>query len=98
RFSRDWSSDVCSSDLVHAWADMNGTQATLHINTTVKNYASVKKTFSVVHSVVDKSGKALTRISENITLLPSGVAELSKKDIPVRSEERRVGKASRPGF
>lgn len=41
---------------IHAWADINNKQATLFINTSLKNYSSDKKNVQITHQVLDQKG------------------------------------------
>src|SRR5690606_40269074 len=78
RFSRDWSSDVCSSDL--------------HLVIQVRRVAR----WGVVDQIADEIGTDLDAIDVFYRRsIPELVAELLAGlplQLPVRSEERRVGK------
>src|SRR5690606_41145579 len=96
RFSRDWSSDVCSSDLtdvtkltptiVHTGASVDPNTGvekdfTNPVTYTVKATDNTTAAYTVTVNVADDTPKAITSFK---------FAGLS------RSEERRVGKESRP--
>src|SRR5690606_40611315 len=88
RFSRDWSSDVCSSDLGSSPSPLQGVLYTgpLAIVETVQ-----------LRAVATKGGMADSLVSELDVILPVGTSTvLEAEDLPVfgngaRSEERRVG-------
>src|SRR5690606_41088773 len=78
RFSRDWSSDVCSSDLKRDnWAALTGGRSGIR---------SIKR-FPVDHLATTIAGLVdfLSESEQGATALTLALAEL-------RSEERRVGK------
>src|SRR5690606_40144892 len=86
RFSRDWSSDVCSSDL---FADKSFT----FIMKTPPATVLIKKAAGI------KSGSARPHLDKVATLTRAQVEEIAKTKEPDltaadmdRSEERRVGK------
>src|SRR5690606_40418892 len=83
RFSRDWSSDVCSSDLgtdflvIEGEFEKAGRQEKI-----VCSYKKGNK------KVIKRNDKPYERFSEHIGFLPLVI-------VSPRSEERRVGKACR---
>src|SRR5690606_41136185 len=87
RFSRDWSSDVCSSDL-----RVNG--GTLLFDT--NNYVDINDTFTATasHAVVPTSGQprnlGFHEYESSVDVFTTVVGSTDK-----RSEERRVGKECR---
>src|SRR5690606_41203891 len=83
RFSRDWSSDVCSSDLVSA--------TTVHTNATATGSdTSMRGRYSpAVQTLASQHGISLEHVQG------TGLGgRITRKDV-LRSEERRVGKESR---
>src|SRR5690606_39783989 len=97
RFSRDWSSDVCSSDLI----TINTDNAARHHHAPRRGIDhktivifDVFFPVSDAHFVVDK------RISGIIVWHPNqGFCQTHEQDTFLgRSEERRVGKESRSGW
>src|SRR5690606_39676958 len=88
RFSRDWSSDVCSSDLDNArvLSGMRPTGALHlgHLHGVLKNWIELQHEYECFFFVAD--WHALTTHYEE----PGMIAEH-------RSEERRVGKEGRTG-
>src|SRR5690606_39627209 len=94
RFSRDWSSDVCSSDLDEAYIDYSArNQLDLY-----RRYGNV-----AVLRTLSKIGLAALRVGW-LVAHPDLVRELDKVRLPynlptlsqrLRSEERRVGKGGR---
>src|SRR5207302_2221073 len=88
RFSRDWSSDVCSSDLE---------KKTIHYSLFAIRYsllANAALISATPSSLAHSAGPAMAPISQ-----PRGSTSKvvgSPKPSPMRSEERRVGKESRP--
>src|SRR5690606_40393403 len=82
RFSRDWSSDVCSSDLQTAWALG---LATNHAAGTSGAHGSMNKSWNMAHAA---------RCGLLSALLASKGFTSTEQAIE-RSEERRVGKDSR---
>src|SRR5690606_41093147 len=87
RFSRDWSSDVCSSDLVsgvaHRVSDMAAPEPAAHAAPAKKSKAAAAQAASMVDPM--QWWGALTQQFQQI-------ATDAMKD--ARSEERRVGKES----
>src|SRR5207302_4873234 len=94
RFSRDWSSDVCSSDLVGAYRDTDVDPTGL-FSTYLGDFAQ--------HSLMQHIALGPLAPDEAAALLDRLVEEDSRKERilqragGVRSEERRVGKESRGG-
>src|SRR5690606_40949035 len=95
RFSRDWSSDVCSSDLV-VTGDLTirgVTQsvelATDYLGTDTDPFGNVKAGFEAT-TEIDREAFGLTW---NAALESGGV--LVGRKVQIRSEERRVGERSR---
>ncbi|MGN7788106.1 malectin domain-containing carbohydrate-binding protein [Niabella sp. 22666] len=68
---------------VHAWATLNGNAAVLNINTTIKNYSTQRKLFTVIHNLVDKNGTIISTVTEKGALKATGNVELSTKNINV---------------
>src|SRR5207302_2932681 len=90
RFSRDWSSDVCSSDLTCK-------RNTLSVNCGVNDHAS-----AVQHRSMDDVGFIEARALQPVCPIGSAIQVYQRKlenirDL-VRSEERRVGKEWRCGL
>src|SRR5690606_40470535 len=92
RFSRDWSSDVCSSDLqavaetVSSWTGIPlGRMVANEINT-------VLNLKSLMEEAIIGQSHALEAIAQRIRTSRAGLA-----DPRTRSEERRVGKECRAG-
>src|SRR5690606_41017672 len=85
RFSRDWSSDVCSSDLLDA----------------VRLFQSVARRAQLSFTVGDTNRDEVLEICRLVHGLPLGIelaaawAGRLSLDALVRSEERRVGKECR---
>src|SRR5690606_40961008 len=82
RFSRDWSSDVCSSDLLKT-----GTSLSKTIETTTQIEKILIDNFPEVDQVVTRIGAAE---------VPTDPMSMEESDViitlrPKRSEERRVG-------
>src|SRR5690606_40309240 len=97
RFSRDWSSDVCSSDLVAA-GDKNITITSTH--TTPYTSHNMRDCAASITWLVAASIPALPEASTNrISSLLCSRANASARDTTrcrvSRSEERRVGKEGR---
>src|SRR5690606_40152446 len=84
RFSRDWSSDVCSSDLSKKPKNMMRLHAWRPIGSATRKSKRIAKQDSGKHWVVNCR-------PDDIYLL---ISQKSKKGSQ-RSEERRVGKESR---
>src|SRR5690606_39392238 len=85
RFSRDWSSDVCSSDLVQAALPILGLDTSLYRGWT--QIVVYPGGFLVPRTETDEAGVVHEYVQET-----SGE---SWEGGPVRSEERRVGKECR---
>src|SRR5690606_39475601 len=82
-FSRDWSSDVCSSDLTAHRA-----QASTH---GVAKFAPEACAGPLLAAELDALGKALDHPAKPVVAIVGGSKVSTKLD---RSAERRVGKAS----
>src|SRR5690606_39572099 len=91
RFSRDWSSDVCSSDLrgetlVHRWFFNDVLQAEVKLSVAGDRW----RTWSRKNIGNNRDG------SWKVTVVTASGCELANRqlssDTPLRSEERRVGK------
>src|SRR5699024_12032349 len=92
RSKRDWSSDVCSSDLFVAtgyrkWGMTNGTNAALLIRDLILREQSE---FAALFSPSRK-----TKMDPALKKYFSFNAEVAKQLVKGRSEERRVGKECR---
>src|SRR5690606_40481279 len=90
RFSRDWSSDVCSSDL-DGKIDL---LAYLHV------LFPHRRSGEVIHIDAEALGRKLGEVDEVKSLVDAGVVDENLADpfdesLDLRSEERRVGKESR---
>src|SRR5690606_39829363 len=81
RFSRDWSSDVCSSDLARA---DDGTSIT-----GADEYEQSQVIFTKIRNLVEAAGAEM----DDVVKMTIYVTNMSHN----RSEERRVGKEGRPG-
>src|SRR5699024_11532775 len=86
RSKRDWSSDVCSSDLCCSGGKLSKERVTVLV--IVNMTGSIKKKLLVI----GKSKKP--RCFRNVKRLPV-IYESNKKAWMTRSEERRVGKECR---
>src|SRR5690606_40931062 len=95
RFSRDWSSDVCSSDLLlEVQPEENGTRARY----------STKEMVEIEHTLVSRASQMRGTQSHGVDA-ENVLAAFAKQDNAIktgvaaslhqRSEERRVGKACR---
>src|SRR5690606_39692971 len=85
RFSRDWSSDVCSSDLT--WSDTTGKSFSSRGGAT----DGTNVFFSTHHGRIIYAFDAATRTVAWVKDLRTGATDSDLQ----RSEERRVGKAGR---
>src|SRR5690606_39397552 len=86
-FSRDWSSDVCSSDLEGATRRMSfGLSGPISESLSFRLYGNLNKTDSDDPEI--NKGHQTERGGANANSLPAGR----------RSEERRVGKERRTGL
>src|SRR5690606_39934471 len=97
RFSRDWSSDVCSSDLTKT-NDIAGdgtTTATVLAQALVReglrNVAAGASPMSLKRGIEKAVAAAVEAIKDQAKEIDD------KSEIAQRSEERRVGKESRAG-
>src|SRR5207247_7668684 len=88
RSTRDWSSDVCSSDLV-AFSNNLSPKCRLR-------HFSEKAVAAVVWAGAAEAPNSVTkrhhRSGGGVRYPPIGAATLSSAQPPLRSEERRVGK------
>src|SRR5699024_11330403 len=85
RSKRDWSSDVCSSDLLHPHLLRQ-----LH-----RGRQSKVGHANVLHHLALASGRIAATALKGAPKRPSGVVHLALVGLEVRSEERRVGKEGR---
>src|SRR5690606_40932473 len=92
RFSRDWSSDVCSSDLLEVDANREQ-QTTRDFRSGAYNAgASAMGQYRASNQRIDTYTKAGGDITDAVAGMVTGLlAERDRKN--ERSEERRVGKA-----
>src|SRR5690606_39432428 len=90
RFSRDWSSDVCSSDLESSWADRAVADAP---KVAVEMPSSLREALTMMVSAHWSSSMAAAG-AEKAKI--GRTAALASKIRENRSEERRVGKEGRP--
>src|SRR5690606_41094477 len=88
RFSRDWSSDVCSSDLYYRTGGIS--TYIIRLIEALERLDSVNR-YTVFHS--RKARESLVTRFERAALWTPSHHRIER----VRSEERRVGKASRHG-
>src|SRR5690606_40529326 len=86
RFSRDWSSDVCSSDLIYLNDESKYPLQLVLRNILVQNQVNSGMMIDV------ESYAAKMRVTE---LIKYGVIMVSSLPLLIRSEERRVGKECR---
>src|SRR5690606_40269807 len=94
RFSRDWSSDVCSSDLISH--DLKGPLNSLtSFSSLLINHTAhlSKEEIQMLAKDLDKSVKGLFSLLEN--LLEWSRSQSGNIELKPRSEERRVGKEDR---
>src|SRR5690606_40803459 len=92
RFSRDWSSDVCSSDLLFL------TSLFRRPNSVVTPLASpeAQAARAAVNPNVPPRGiSSLDALTQLAAINAQAAAESTAKSDPARSEERRVGKECR---
>src|SRR5690606_39584310 len=94
RFSRDWSSDVCSSDLQaqRMYASLNYTHAARTLADRGLN--------CIVQKVAASDDGSRLSLSCNTDLTFDAVDALAGRGLPppLRSEERRVGEEATPGM
>src|SRR5690606_39472406 len=93
RFSRDWSSDVCSSDLVFAYYPFPGTFMPTNGSSDDVLIRLPEAFRQIKAGIYDQETYRI-----NLAIVESMIKE---QDIPismVRSEERRVGKECRCGW
>ncbi len=56
---------------VHAWAYNSDRNATLYVNTTVKNYSQKSKSITIINRLINKEGKTIAEFSANEELKPN---------------------------
>src|SRR5690606_40318974 len=86
-FSRDWSSDVCSSDLLRPVVDFS--EQSLSLFAGALYTAAEKQLAESRHLVIEKKSQEVKKQDEESRLI------VQSED---RSEERRVGKECRSGW
>src|SRR5690606_40539766 len=92
RFSRDWSSDVCSSDLMRAGALLRFEEITRCVPDVQDALVSVLSDKAIAVPELPASPLLWARPGFNV------IATANSRDQGVnRSEERRVGRESTPG-
>ncbi|MEY2916997.1 MAG: hypothetical protein RIS73_711 [Bacteroidota bacterium] len=72
---------------VHAWADIKNNNATLWVNTTIKNYTTNSKAIILVNQLVDAAGKTVAEFStkqilktkDSIAVLSTGINIVNPK-------------------
>jgi beta-galactosidase len=70
---------------VHAWADIKNDKAFLFFNTTLKNYSQQNKNVTIVHKLVDASGKISKEVSIQQSLKENDSITVLKKNILVEN-------------
>src|SRR5690606_40425952 len=92
RFSRDWSSDVCSSDL--GWTFNTAVEQDYVLSASQSN--GICEHLKTVRVFSGKKPEALPTLASTYDLCKNEVKELKALEaLPARSEERRVGKERR---
>src|SRR5690606_40526464 len=89
RFSRDWSSDVCSSDLNFNRANVCEDDAVVFENTSTTPYGTLSSFWEF--------GDGFTSVDDNPSYTYPGFGTFNVTLVS-RSEERRVGKECRCGW
>src|SRR5690606_40460482 len=92
-FSRDWSSDVCSSDLLPAAADG---QMRIRVANTVETPLTAN-VLVLESRATGSSGSRTVFVSCDLVTIPTELRDLVRQSVArrvpdLRSEERRVGK------
>src|SRR5690606_40123884 len=93
RFSRDWSSDVCSSDLLADWDSRGGEQLAEWVRALSRAIRHVRSGEGLPELVQRLTG----RLEQDSAMSPA-LRLGASVDLALRSEERRVGKAWRSGW
>src|SRR5699024_11937563 len=94
RSKRDWSSDVCSSDLLKLKNMLISLANQFPQNApTFYNSESMQN----LKSQIDNVSNYIIKHNSNISLYKQDFDEMVKEKDELRSEERRVGKESRAG-
>src|SRR5207249_5185575 len=95
---RDWSSDVCSSDLTNAAIGPSpATDTAVFTFLTVKAFGGEVYAFQPQGSISASVGTLAGPAGTTFVGLPGQASGQGEKDFYLRSEERRVGKEWRPG-
>src|SRR5690606_41196796 len=93
RFSRDWSSDVCSSDLINSIHNEMTTKCLSHGR---RPWQRRRLPRTVLIFIDNDHRRALERASacfDTYIEAMRGTAKFPPKEVLMRSEERRVGKS-----
>ncbi len=70
---------------VHAWAGMNKMQATLHLNTTVKNYSPGTRKITIEQKLLNAAKKIVARCSNNYTIRSGDSLTYSANSLQVKN-------------
>lgn len=69
---------------IHAWADIDKLQATLYLNTTIKNYAAAAKKITIQHQLVNAGKVAIAQCSDNYTIHSGDSVTFSAKNLQLK--------------
>src|SRR5690606_39986374 len=94
RFSRDWSSDVCSSDLIHQYYT-EGVGEDFYLETV--DLDLIDRWEAVDDHQSFAMARRLAKVEGILTGPSGGMAVEGALRVAARSEERRVGQGGRPG-
>src|SRR5690606_41006245 len=86
RFSRDWSSDVCSSDL------RLRTLTALEVGKLTEERTELLKRIEELESILASEKKQYSVIKRDLLEMKKRFGDARRSEIIERSEERRVGK------
>src|SRR5207249_9364684 len=93
RSKRDWSSDVCSSDLPHQVVELPPIQPVVTEYRCHRLVCACCGTSTCAVLPAEAAARTGPRL-QGVLAFFSGVCRLSKRLVQTRSEERRVGKES----
>jgi beta-galactosidase len=70
---------------IHAWAAINEKNASLNINTSIKNYGAKPRQINITHQLLDAWGKTIKKITESKTVNAGDSVDVLIKNINIEN-------------